>query len=66
MRGASTFGAEARLLAGDELRRRLPEGARAGWSGALFAPHDGRAEPHLASAAIARAARKLGAQIFTR
>ena len=66
LRGASAFGAEARLLDANELRRRLPEGARAGWSGALFAPHDGRAEPHLASAAIARAARRLGAQMLTR
>lgn len=66
LRGASAFGAEARLLAGDELRRRLPEGAQAGWSGALYAPHDGRAEPHLASAAIARAARQRGAQLLTR
>ena len=66
LRGASAFGAEARLLASDELRRRLPEGAQAGWSGALYAPHDGRAEPHLASAAIARVARKRGAQLLTR
>lgn len=66
LHGASTWGAEARLVEGDELRRLQPEGARAGWSGALFAPHDGRAEPHLATAAIARAARRLGARIFTR
>lgn len=66
LRGASAFGATARLVEGAELRRLQPEGARAGWSGALFAAHDGRAEPHLASAAIARAARRLGARIFTR
>lgn len=66
LRGASAFGAEARLVEGHELRRLQPEGARAGWSGALFAPHDGRAEPHLATVAIARAARRLGAQLFTR
>lgn len=66
LRGASAFGAEARLLESAELRRTLPEGAQSGWSGALFAPHDGRAEPHLASAAIARAARRLGARLLTR
>lgn len=65
LRGASAFGAEARLIAGDELRRAQPEGARAGWHAALFAPHDGRAEPHLAGAAIARGARRLGARLFT-
>ncbi|MCC6073684.1 NAD(P)/FAD-dependent oxidoreductase, partial [Pseudomonas sp. GCM10022188] len=66
LRGASAFGAEARLVEGNELRHLQPEGARAGWSGALFAPHDGRAEPQLATTAIARAARRLGARIFTR
>lgn len=66
LRRASAFGAEARLVEGAELRRLQPEGASAGWSGALFAPHDGRAEPQLATVAIARAARRLGAQLFTR
>lgn len=66
LHGASAFGAEAHLLEGADLRRALPEGTRGGWSGALFAPHDGRAEPHLASAAIARAARRLGARLLTR
>lgn len=62
---ASAHGVQARLLEGADLRRVMPEGAAANWSGALYTPADGRAEPQRASAAIARAARRLGTNILT-
>ncbi|HEJ3167058.1 TPA: FAD-binding oxidoreductase, partial [Pseudomonas aeruginosa] len=49
LQAASQLGARAQILEGAELRRVLPEGARSGWAGALQAPLDGRAEPHLAT-----------------
>ncbi|TBU97829.1 D-amino-acid oxidase [Stutzerimonas kirkiae] len=63
---ARGHGAEANLLERGELQRLLPEGVRAGWAGALHSPLDGRAEPHLASAVIARAAQRQGARLLTR
>jgi glycine/D-amino acid oxidase-like deaminating enzyme len=62
---ASAQGVRAQLLERSELARLLPDGARAGWSGALHTPLDGRAEPQLATLAIARGARRLGAQLLT-
>ncbi|PTU74743.1 NAD(P)/FAD-dependent oxidoreductase [Pseudomonas mangrovi] len=62
---ASAQGVRAQLLERSELARLLPDGARAGWSGALHTPLDGRAEPQLATLAIARCARRLGAQLLT-
>ncbi|QMV62125.1 FAD-binding oxidoreductase [Pseudomonas berkeleyensis] len=65
LQAASIHGVHARLLEGKELLRVMPEGTAAGWSGALHTPNDGRAEPHRASAVIARAAQRLGARIVT-
>ena len=62
---ASAQGVQAQLLERSELARLLPDSARAGWSGALHTPLDGRAEPQLATLAIARSARRLGAQLLT-
>lgn len=47
-------------------RAHWPDAARGGWHGVLQAPVDGRAEPHLASAAIAHGARRAGARLLTR
>jgi glycine/D-amino acid oxidase-like deaminating enzyme len=44
----------------------LQPGATVNWTGALYSPEDGRAEPELASSAMASAARRKGARIFTR
>lgn len=66
LQAARQYGAQARLLERDALARQLPEGARAGWAGALLAPLDGRAEPQRATAVIARHAQRLGAQLVTR
>lgn len=62
---AEEFGLDTRLVADDQLRRLFPgNGGR--WTGALFTPSDGRAEPAKATAAIARAAGRKGAAIATR
>lgn len=52
----------ARIVSGAELRALLP-GASRPWACGLYSPNDGRAEPSLAAAAYASAARALGAQI---
>ena len=54
----------ARLLDSDEVAKLLPASTRR-WSGALVAPQDGVAEPSLAAPAVAEAARRLGASIYT-
>ncbi len=55
---------DARLLDRDEVAKLLPISTRR-WSGGLVAPHDGIAEPSIAAPAIAEAARRFGANIFT-
>ncbi|MBK4987164.1 NAD(P)/FAD-dependent oxidoreductase [Pseudomonas sp. S36] len=52
----------SRLLSNTEIARRVP-GGRATWAGGLFTESDGRAEPTLASSAIASAAIAHGAVI---
>jgi glycine/D-amino acid oxidase-like deaminating enzyme len=61
---AKPYGLETRLVSGAEADRLQPGSTRA-WKGALYTPNDGRAEPQLAPSAIAEAARKRGAQVFT-
>jgi glycine/D-amino acid oxidase-like deaminating enzyme len=56
---------DSRLLTRDQMSRVLP-GLTGRWSGALYTPTDGRAEPAHAAPAIAEAARRLGAGILTR
>ena len=57
-------GVEARMLTGSALDQLLP-GHRASWTGALYTPTDGRAEPQWATPAIAEAARDAGAGVMT-
>ena len=57
-------GIDSRLLTRDQMNRVLP-GLAGPWSGALFTPSDGRAEPASAAPAIAEGARRLGATILT-
>jgi glycine/D-amino acid oxidase-like deaminating enzyme len=66
LQAASTYGMHAQLLEPDRVRQLLPDASGSQWAGALHAPLDGRAEPHLATAVIARAARRAGARLFTR
>ena len=55
------FQLRSRLLDAAETAKLLPGGRP--WRGALYTPGDGRAEPRLASNAIAEGARRLGASI---
>ncbi|MFQ6004228.1 MAG: NAD(P)/FAD-dependent oxidoreductase [Woeseia sp.] len=61
---AREFGLDTRVLCGRELPRHIANPSQA-WPGALYTASDGRAEPHKATAAIARAASRLGATILT-
>lgn len=53
----------SRLLSAAEIGRLVPQGQGA-WAGGLYTPSDGRAEPTLASSAIAKAAMAKGAIII--
>ena len=55
---------ETRMIEGRELKA-LVRGTTADWRGALYTPSDGRAEPHKATPAIARAAGRKGATVLT-
>ena len=58
------YGVESRMVSTKEINELLP-GSNAQWAGGLYTPTDGRAEPTIAAPAMARAARQLGARIFT-
>ena len=58
------YGVESRMVSSKEVNKLLP-GSNEQWAGGLYTPTDGRAEPTIAAPAIARAARQLGAKIFT-
>jgi len=61
---AKPYGLDTRLVSGAEAEELQPGSTRA-WKGALYTRADGRAEPQLAPSAIAEAARKRGARLFT-
>jgi len=56
---------DSKLISGEEVAKLLP-GASVQWKGALYTKSDGRAEPIKAAPAIAKAARRRGAKVFTR
>ena len=59
-----SYGVESRMVSSKEINKLLP-GSSKQWAGGLYTPTDGRAEPTIAAPAIARAARRLGAKVFT-
>ncbi len=61
---ARKHGLDSRMLRKEELRQHLP-GMAEGFGAALYTSTDGRAEPLMAAPAIARAAARAGAYIFT-
>ena len=61
---ASDYGIDSRLLAPADLNKHI-RGAAPNWAGAVYTESDGRAEPHKATPAIARAAQRAGATILT-
>ena len=60
---AADYGIGTRLVERDELRR-LVQGAAVDWRGALYTAGDGRAEPHKAVPALARAVSRSGGTIL--
>lgn len=61
---AREFDIDTRLINATELAKRVP-GSAVKWAGAMLTESDGRAEPHKAAPAIARAAVRSGAQVLT-
>ena len=61
---AREFELDTRVIDADELAG-LTAQASTKWCGAMYTASDGRAEPHLAAPAIARAAERSGARILT-
>ena len=61
---AADYGIESRLLSATELKKLVP-GSALKRAGAVYTESDGRAEPHKAAPAIARAAQRAGATILT-
>lgn len=55
---------DTRLINAAELKKLVPASG-ANWAGAMFTASDGRAEPHKAAPAIARAAKRSGARILS-
>jgi glycine/D-amino acid oxidase-like deaminating enzyme len=64
LKTAAEFGLDTRIIGAEELSRLVP-GSTLRRRGALYTPSDGRAEPHKAAPAIARAAERLGASVLT-
>ncbi len=64
LRTAEEFGLDTRLLSSEEITQHV-RGAAVRWKGAIYTASDGRAEPHKAAPAIARAAARNGATILT-
>lgn len=61
---AREYQIDTRIIDARELKRLVP-GSAVEWTGAMYTPSDGRAEPHKAAPAIARAAKRSGARILT-
>jgi glycine/D-amino acid oxidase-like deaminating enzyme len=61
---ADEYGIESRVLSAGEIRKHLGD-SPVDWHGALYTEADGRAEPHKAVPAIARAAERAGATLLT-
>jgi glycine/D-amino acid oxidase-like deaminating enzyme len=64
IRTAKEYELDTRMIDGAELAT-LVRRARSGWRAALYTASDGRAEPHKATPAIARAAVRSGATVLT-
>jgi glycine/D-amino acid oxidase-like deaminating enzyme len=63
---AKPMGIDAQWLDKPQIEVCLGTAVPGSWQGALYTATDGRAEPDVATAAIAQGARALGARIFTR
>ncbi len=61
---ARPYQVDSRMLTPDQVDAVLPGSSRR-WAGGLHTPSDGRGEPQMAAPAIATAAQKLGAKVYT-
>ena len=61
---ADEFGVDTRMVERHELDAVVANGSKH-WIGGIYTPSDGRAEPHKAAPAIARAAERAGATLMT-
>jgi len=61
---AKNYGIDSRVIDAAELKQHI-RGAAVDWAGAVMTLSDGRAEPHKATPAIARAAERSGATILS-
>jgi glycine/D-amino acid oxidase-like deaminating enzyme len=61
---AAEFGLDTRVISADEFQQHV-QSSPGTWCGALYTASDGRAEPHKAVPAIARAAAREGATMLT-
>jgi glycine/D-amino acid oxidase-like deaminating enzyme len=61
---AREFGLDTQVIEGKALDKHV-SGASSRWLGAMYTASDGRAEPHTAGPAIARAAMRSGAKVLT-
>ena len=64
VRTADEYGIDSRLIDRGELGKHI-HGSPIDWAGAVVTPSDGRAEPHKAAPAFARAAERAGATVLT-
>ena len=64
LKTAKEYGLDTRMIEGSELRQHIRDAAVT-WRAALYTASDGRAEPHKAAPAIARAAVRSGAKVLT-
>ena len=62
---AAALGLEARVIGPDEVLELLPYASRSSLHGAVWMPGDGYVDPHIATHAVADAARGLGVRILT-
>lgn len=62
LKSVAHLGLDSQLLTAQQITDRVP-GGRGNWAGGIYTPSDGRAEPTLASSAIARAAIAKGVTI---
>ncbi|WP_099336728.1 NAD(P)/FAD-dependent oxidoreductase [Erwinia amylovora] len=62
LKSVAHLGLDSHLLSAKQISQRVP-GGRGAWAGGIFTPSDGRAEPTLASSAIAKTAIAKGVTI---